>query len=495
MSIDNMLNRYWRLNNLYSIINEDGKSVKFKMRQVQDNLYRNMSFRNIILKARQLGNTSFIDLLCLDICLFTPNIRAGIIAHTKPDARAIFHDKIWFPYNSLPDNIRKSIPLVKSESSELRMINNSSIRVGTSFRSATSQFLHISEYGKICAMYPKKAREILTGCIPTVHAGSFLFIEGTAEGRSGHFFDMCEASRLGRTDGGGQELQFHFFPWWMNRSYRLSSKGVEFPDRIAKYFIALEKLGIVLDAEQRAWYRVTEGGSAGLGEDMKREHPSYPEEAFAQAIEGAYYKSQLDRAYGEERITHVVYNPAYPVDTSWDIGHSDSTAIWFSQDIGGKLYLIDYYESSQEGLEHYVEVLRDKQAKLKYKYGRMIGPHDIRVTEWGSGKTRLEQALSHGLMFEIAPSIGLLDGIEVTRRMLNECWFDATRCDQGIKALSSYRKEWNDNTGDWSSKPLKDWTNHGSDSLRYLAISRSPGSTVRSGVRSNVEKAMYKPVK
>ena len=211
VSIDNMLNRYWRLNNLYSIINEDGKSVKFKMRQVQDNLYRNMSFRNIILKARQLGNTSFIDLLCLDICLFTPNIRAGIIAHTKADAKAIHHDKIWFPYNSLPDNIRKSIPLVKSESSELRMINNSSIRVGTSFRSATSQFLHISEYGKICAMFPKKAREILTGCIPTVHAGSFLFIEGTAEGRSGHFFDMCEASRLGKTDGSGQEIKSHFF--------------------------------------------------------------------------------------------------------------------------------------------------------------------------------------------------------------------------------------------------------------------------------------------
>ena len=491
MPENNITDRFWRLNNLYTIVNEYGKAVIFKMREAQVHLYRTMSFRNIVLKARQLGFTTFIDILGLDIILFSENIRAGIVAHTMPDAQAIFQDKIMFPYENLPPDIKAMLRPRKSAANELRLSNNSSMRVGVSFRSSTAQFIHISEYGKICAQYPKKAREILTGCLPAVHAGSFLFVEGTAEGRGGHFHDMCEASRLGRTEGINQDLKFHFYPWWQHPAYRLDPYGIDMPERYVKYFKALAKRGIELDDGQKAWYRMTEGGSAGLGTDMKREHPSFPEEAFEQAVEGAYYKRQVDEAYAEDRITNVPHNPAYPVDTSWDIGHSDSTAIWFSQDIEGKVRFIDYYENSQEGLEHYVTVLKEREKQFKYDYGRMIAPFDIRVTEWGSGKRRLEQALSYGLAFEIAPDVGLLDGIEVGRRMFKDCWFDKTRCIDGIQALSAYRKEWNDKTGDWSSTPLKDKNAHGADGYRYLAISRSPGSTNKSYVSKVSNRALY----
>lgn len=490
---ENITNRLWRLNNLYKVINEAGDAVQFKMRRAQAVLYRNMSFRNVILKARQLGFTTFIDIFGLDMVLFSENIRGGIVAHTRPDARAIFQDKIMFPYNNLPPEIKKMLPYVKSDVNELRLVNNSSMRVGVSFRSATAQFLHISEYGKICAMYPKKAREIITGCLPAVHHGSFLFIEGTAEGRSGHFYNMCEHSRLNKTLGIDQDLKFHFFPWWENPPYRINPRTVDMPDRYVKYFEKLAKRGITIDDWQKAWYRQTEGGSAGLGSDMRREHPSFPEEAFEQAVEGAYYKAQLEQAYSEDRIKYVAHNPEYPVDTAWDIGHSDSTAIWFSQDISGKLYLINYYENNHKGLEHYVDMLKEKKEKCGYSYGRMIAPHDIKVTEWGSSKTRIEQALEFGIVFEIAPGIGLLDGIDVSRRLLADCYFDAAKCDKGLSALTAYRKKWNDDTGDWSSHPLKDWTNHGSDALRYLAISRAPGSTIKGNIRTAVERGVYRP--
>jgi len=491
MPENNITDRFWRLNNLYKVVNEKGAAVIFKMLPAQRYLYRTMSFRNITLKARQLGFTTFIDLLGLDIVLWSENIRAGILAHTKIDAQAIFQDKIMFPYENLPPDIKKMLPPVKSDAGELRLKNNSSMRVGVSFRSSTAQFLHIDEFGKICAQYPKKAREIVTGCLPAVHAGSFLFITGTAEGRAGSFHDMCEDARLKKTDGINQDLKFHFFPWWQHPNYRIVPYGIDMPDRYIKYFEMLAKRGITLGDDQRAWYRMTEGGTAGLGDDMKREHPSFPEEAFEQAIKGAYYRQQIDDAYSEGRITNVPHDPNYPVDTAWDIGRYDSTAIWFSQDIGGKVRLIDYYENSQEDLEHYVTVLKEREKQFKYSYGRMIAPFDIRVHLWGAGKTRIEQALSYGLAFEIAPDVGILDGIDVGRRMFRDCWFDKTRCDDGLKALTSYRKEWNDNYGDWSSMPLKNWACHGADSFRYLAISRSPGSTNKSYVSKVSNRALY----
>lgn len=468
--------RNWRLNNLYWIINEHGERVKFQCRPQQQHFIEHLWYRNIILKARQLGFTTLIDLFGLDLVLFNSNVNGGIIAHKREDAGVIYRDKIKFPYNSLPEAIRDERPYTKMDAGELRLANNSGIRVGTSMRSGTIQFLHISEHGKICAKWPEKAREIKTGSIPAVHQGSFLFVESTAEGRSGDFFDLCEVSQRDAASGkplNPLSMKFHFYPWWRNEAYRLDSAGILIPDRLTKYFDALEpKLGVELDAAQRAWYAETEGGALGLGSDMKREHPSTPEEAFEQSVEGAYYKPQMDKAYADGRVCSVPHDPDYPVNTHWDIGHDDKTAIWFYQDIAGWHRYIDYYEHSGEGLPHYVSVLEEKQRERGFKYGRMIGPHDMDHTNWGTGKTTHEHALNeHGILFEIAPNIRLMDGIESTRRYLARCVFDHEYCDVGLTRLSSYRKEWDDKAGEWKSTPRHDENSHGADSFRYGAVS------------------------
>jgi hypothetical protein len=154
----------------YYIIDATGNRVLFQPNDIQHHLNQNLWYLNLILKSRQHGITTDICILYLDYCLFTPNIRAGIIAHTRDDAEIFFNDKIKYAYDNLPDQVKGMVPADSRSARELSFGNNSAIRVGTSLRGSTLQLLHISEFGKICAKYPDKAKEIVTGSINTVQA-------------------------------------------------------------------------------------------------------------------------------------------------------------------------------------------------------------------------------------------------------------------------------------------------------------------------------------
>jgi len=184
---DLLADQQWRLNNLYYIIDKEGRRVRFRLNWAQEELFDNLWYCNIILKARQLGMSTFILLYMLDNCLFIPDLRCGVIAHNLEDAEYLFRDKVKFAYDNLPEALRKwrslDTPGKTATKKELMLNNNSSIRVGTSMRSGTLNFLHISEFGKICRKYPEKAREIVAGSLNTVQAGQHIFIESTAEGR------------------------------------------------------------------------------------------------------------------------------------------------------------------------------------------------------------------------------------------------------------------------------------------------------------------------
>src|SRR5262245_49079207 len=278
----------WRLNNLYWIVDKEGRRTQFKMNWAQENLFDGMHYCNVILKARQLGFTTFIQIFMLDACLFNSDLRAGTIAHRLEDARTIFRDKVKYPYDSLPDGLRNRIRKVSDSAEELLLSNNSSIRVGTSLRSGTLQYLHISEYGKLCAQFPEKAREVRTGALNTLQAGQVVFIESTAEGKEGHFFEMCETAQTKQRMGTRLtplDFKFHFYPWWREPSYELDPEGVTIGDDLRKYFEKLESCdGIQLSDRKRAWYAKKIETQL---EDMKREYPSTPAEAFEASIEGA----------------------------------------------------------------------------------------------------------------------------------------------------------------------------------------------------------------
>jgi phage terminase large subunit len=187
--------------------------------------------------------------------------------------------------------------------------------------------------------------------------------------------------------------------------------------------------------------------------------------------EGAYYSTELRRAKDEDRITKVRYDRGKGVITAWDLGIGDSTSIVFAQFIGAEVHIIDFYEASGAGLEHYVKVLQDRG----YVYDQHVLPHDVRVRELGSGKSRVEMLEELGIHnIEIAPQLLIDDGIQQVRTLLDKCYFDEVSCEKLIDSLLAYSREWDDNGMTWRMRPKHDWSSHAADAMRYLAIGYRP---------------------
>lgn len=471
---DKLADPLYRLNNLYYITDKMGKKVKFKMTAEQLAYFDSEHHKNIILKARQLGFTTQVCIMQLDCALFESK-KCALIAHTLHDAKRLFREKVKFAYDNLPELVRLANPVKIETKEELVFENGGSITVSTSFRGGTLQRLHISEFGKICAKYPDKAREIVTGAFEAVPLNGKITLESTAEGRQGYFFDYCqqaEKDQLADKDLTAQDWRFFFFSWWQNPEYVMPT--TDLPGRLVSYFNELKaKHGISTTPEQQAWYYAKE---KTLGDDMKREYPSIPAEAFAQSIEGAYYAKQFAYLYANNRIADLPDNDHLPIDTYWDLGVSDSTTIWFIRQVGDEYHVVDYYENSGEGLNHYLKVLKDKG----YKYGRHVAPHDIDNRQLGANRAKSLRELArdgyeidgerYSVSFDVVPrTTNVNEDIEKVRQILPKCAFDNIKCEQGIKALESYRKEWNDKLGVWRDRPLHDWSSHGADAFRYFA--------------------------
>jgi len=464
--------REWRLDHLYSIQDESGRTIPFVRNEAQLAFWRELWTCNIILKARQLGFSTMICIMDLDECLFAPGTSAGIIDLTVADAKKKL-EKIKFAYDNLPGWLKMQIPLAKSNTEEMVFANGSSVQVGTSHRGGTLQSLHVSEFGKIAAQFPDKAREIKTGAFGTVHAGQFIFVESTAEGVGGEFFEMVErAKALAQTRQPLTPLDFrlHFFPWWKRTGYRIDPRQVLIERELDDYFGDLKGQNVELDANQRAWYAVK---LRQLGrDDMFREYPSVPEEAFLSSVDGAYFKQQMSKAREKGRIGDVPHDPSRKVNTFWDIGVGDATGIWFHQSDGVRHRLIDYYENSGEGVAHYAAVLRERKERLGYLYATHYAPHDVDNREWSSdARSRVEVAEELGIGFQVVPRISHKDdAIEAARNFLNACWIDEKYCARGIQCLDNYRKEWDPARGVWRQKPRHDWASHGADALMTGAV-------------------------
>lgn len=456
--------KLWRLSNLYYIKDKSGNKVLFKPNWAQLEMLK-PHYLNIVLKARQLGVTTLHSLLFLDCCLFNENVNAAIIADNKPNSREIFIDKVKFAYDNLPDWIKTAIPAHKDNVNELRFKNGSVYRVGTSLRSGTLQLLHITEFAKICVDNPKKAKEIVSGALNTIQAGQFCCIESTARGREGAFYDMCKRA-MAMSDSAAShsplDWKFWFFPWWKHPEYSMPSPGVLVTKEHADYFSSLEhKHRIFLNAEQKAWYIKK---LETQNENMMREYPSTPDEAFMSANEGFYFGHQMAKTRMEHRICHVPHEDNALTYTAWDIGIGDPCAIFVFQTIGKEIRFLEYYENSDEPLAHYVNWLK----KLPYTIDKHFMPHDAANRSAATGKSYADIARELGFKVEIIP----IDkneqfGIENVRNMFPRFWFDQSRCSKGIKSVESFRKEWNDKLGCYRERSLHDWASHGAKALIY----------------------------
>jgi hypothetical protein len=487
----NMHDKWWRLNHLYYIIDKHGKRVLFKCNEAQSFLYNNMWFMNLVLKDRQRGMTTFIDLYILDDALFYPDLEAGIIAHKESDAIKIFRRKIKYPYDNLPAEIKRERPLLTKRNDELAFPNNSYVYVSTSMRSGTVNRLHLSEFGKVCAKFPEKAKEIVSGSLEAVHPGSIVWIESTAEGREGYFYNYCDdAQKLAISGRKPTKLEFKlfFFGWTEDRDKR-TTEPIQLTSADNLYFDKLEKrLGIKLDDEQKWWYAAKKKIQR---EEMKKENPATIEEAFEAAIEGAYYSTELLDARDQGRIGHVPHVEGIPVDTWWDLGYDDSTSIWFTQTVGRQIRAIAYYEAHNEALLHYGKEMHQLATAGGWIFGTHTGPHDTLKHELGTGKTLQEQAKDlvdpvtgedYSFIFSVANRISSQqEGIEAVRSILPYCWFDelATTITLGhtshekkvgLPSLENYRKEYDEKRETFVPRPLHNWASHGAKAFETLAI-------------------------
>ena len=192
--------------------------------------------------------------------------------------------------------------------------------------------------------------------------------------------------------------------------------------------------------------------------------------SFEASVKGAIYAAELQQAREKGRIRSVPYSPELPVHTYWDLGVGDATAIWFLQAVGSEVRLIDYHEASGEGLPYYKKILEGKG----YIYGEHWAPHDIRVRELSTGRSREETARNLGINFRTVPQQFLEDGIHAARLLLPRCYFDAEKCKVGLEALQNYRWDFNNRLQEYKAVPVHDWASHGADAFRYLAIAWRP---------------------
>ena len=190
--------------------------------------------------------------------------------------------------------------------------------------------------------------------------------------------------------------------------------------------------------------------------------------SWSAALVGSYYSQHLDTAEREGRIGRVPWEPNLEVNTAWDLGVADSTAIWYYQILPHEnaIRVIDCYAESGKGLLHYVKILRERP----YIYGSHTFPHDVMVTELGTGKTRYETLLDLGIRPNALKRIAVADGIEAVRASLPKCYFDEENCSEGLKSLRHYHRQFSEKTNDWKDRPNHDWSSHFSDSFRYMCL-------------------------
>lgn len=299
----------WRLDNLYWIITKDGTKELFHMNRAQRHFFENylnpdspahFFFRHIILKARQLGFTTFIDIWILDETLFKTNREGLIIAHTVKDATEIFDRKIDYAIRNMCDEVKNgAFKLVRNSAKKIQVVIDygpeegatSSIQVSNSGRSGTYFYVHISEFAKLCLAYPKTAQEVETGTFPAVPFDGNIFIESTAEGMAGRFYELFNEAWPNREKISPQKSWVMFMPHFYNWQYDdsemakiteiIPTKDMEVCEiDWAEYQQEHSLTGKEITYYYMKWLQMGGKNSTDAVHKLHQEFPTTPEEAF-----------------------------------------------------------------------------------------------------------------------------------------------------------------------------------------------------------------------
>lgn len=457
---------------LYRIKDKNAQDIPFIPNEHQEDLYSEKHKRNIIPKARQLWFSTFIDIYLLDKCLFKDNVNALIIAHDKESVVKIFQDKVKYAWDRLPDRLKNCYQVKTDRSNELSFSVDgkswSTIRVASSGRSWTYQYVHISEFWKMCAKYPQKADEVNTGTLEAVPIDWEVYIESTAEWDQWLFYEWTmeaehnrqKAKRLEKL-----EYKIHFYAWWLEEEYTVSDDAdVAITQDYQNYFSVLEnEYGIELTTWQKKWYILKHKQKK---DKMKQEYPSVLKECFEVSIEWSYYWEPVAKITSKGQICRVPYDESLPVYTAFDLWWAkwwDLFTIWFFQVYWREARWIDYWEWN-DSLKN---IWNNLLPWYNYDIKACFLPRDWFVTQMWDWKTRASYLEEAWYTVHKIERTEVSYRIEVAKDVIPMCRFDEVKAWLWVRRLRNYRKKWNTKLWRYMEDPEHDINSHWADAFWY----------------------------
>lgn len=466
--------KLWRLNNLYTIINKQGEPVPFKMNEAQFKVYSTYlkHSRMLILKSRQQGISTFWLVFFFDDAIFQSNLNIGLMAQGADEASTLL-ERVKFAWDMMNSGVLAAVgrKKVRDNTREYTFNNHSTIFIRTSFRSATLQGLHISEYGKICNESPKKAKETKTGTLQTIAPGNVAVIESTAEGDNDFKAMWDKAMRLYKSGRqfAGKDFYPLFLSWLEDPSCREDIDQV--PDEEAlQYFAHLESQGLKLTREQKNFWIAQYNE---LGGDIYQEYPATPEEAFRAARDGTFWaKKYLELVVQRNHRKVGLHDHHLPVYVTVDSGRHDYFVFCFWQVHDNQVRIIGEFWHHGEQLKYYADYLKNEIPKnWHWKDGVVYLPHDFAVKDISrdDGLSREEVFNEHGIENTyVLPRQDISDSIESVRHLMPSLYIEE-ECEYLENCFLNYSKKWDEKLQKWIDEVAKSKYNHGADTIRYMA--------------------------
>jgi len=406
--------KLWRMENLYWIVTKNGTKEVFKMNRAQRHFFDNYIniaspyHRHVILKARQLGFTTFIDLFILDEILFTTNKEGIVIAHKVQDATEIFDKKIDFALRNMAEDVKGAFFRLNRNSARKVQVTidygpekgaTSSIAVSVSGRSGTYHYVHISEFAKMCVMFPKRAEEVETGTFPTVPFDGFIFIESTAEGMAGRFYEIFQENWALRERITPQLSQVQFMPHFYNWQYddaEMSKIQETIPtskmEECEIDWAAYQEENNLTDLEITYYYMkwLQFGGRTGTDavKKLKQEYPTTPEEAFLSTGQNyfpiAKVASLLTQTVPGKKGELIMNEKG---DFEFFQASGGRLEMWKPPEIGTK-YIIggDTAEGLAHGDAQVLYVINHKTEECDALYRSQVAPDEMATDAYNLGK-------------------------------------------------------------------------------------------------------------
>ncbi len=474
----------WRFQNLYHIKPADKRSSilfipKPEQWEILEAVYERGEVRIAILKARQLGFSTLIALITLDMAMWNAGFIAGIVDQNQSDAKRKL-EKIYFAWKRLPQELKDNYQIEGESKSEFaisarmsgdNLDEKSIIYAGTNARGGTHQLLWISEWGPIQVEDASRSDKIADGALPSAEDGIIIVETTWRGGRTGRLYTevVKNARELDEKYRTVEDWKIYFFAWWRDQGYVFDGEFDQMPQDCLDYFAEIkEQYDLEFTQAQMLWYfkKAWVKGHARF-----EEFPTVIDEIFDTPVQGAIYAPQILQARMEGRVLPLVPDEEALVHTTWDLGSPENTVVYYWQKVGFFYHLLDCDHDLPMTTAERVSHMHSKG----YNFGHHCLPHDgsSRGSDALSFARKLQQANLQGKVVKIDREVHKAEAkrIGIMLDLFSRIRFNADTLDQeggALDALATYRYKKSPKDGRITNEIEHDWSSHHADAFGYL---------------------------